>query len=592
MVEPGEPRPIIKDSYNDYIGMPIELVQSADSLPEVVQGPKRMPDLAFGPTEIYEIGVLINFASLLKPMADGQLFESMADGDGRQDAISAQGQDVSVLYDSTVFTGPPFQPPTRDAHLPEVVEGEWPQKCARRFPRDTDEPEVTRLGELMSNCMQMNYQRKAEEDGPESQIIITQHAHKTLFHNPTQGFLAKVAEFEAQGNLTEAILWQTNAVNHFRDELGFAHYSFIENVDKLAEMHWDASDKEEADDFLSKEVDIFIDNIFIRGFRDPVWTINGAYDLATVCAKYRLASLGEKLFNELIDGFEQESEQLKDGTQHTEAAREKYSDFLKNQNRWEEIVAMERNWLVRINADPDAWPHSADPDIWPDNTDALSRLAHALRQTHQTQEAEMIDAKLKAISLFGQRREPQQIEALRMLEQIRRAEIKTFGPWDAASLPTLTCLLLFYSYMNLSADAIDVAQEMVICNRKMWGERSFASISAVNVLTDRYLFDREKAAKARDLYNWLTAKDSDLVKETKPYLDLGPEDLDQRAPRSCARPDMAAGLPIAELADTSLDHGNSAPSGPAKGVPTSERRGIAAGFSKALRFWRRDKQSD
>ncbi|KKP04139.1 hypothetical protein THAR02_03731 [Trichoderma harzianum] len=579
IVEPGEPRPIIEASYDESRGTPIELVPSAKSLPEVVQGPIRMPGL-------YEPGVLINLASLLPLKGDGKWRRYAED------------------------------------HLPEVVEGEWPQKCARRFPHDTDILEVIRLGELMLNCMQMNYKRKAEEEGPDSQPS-NQFFPYSANRSPIQGFPAKVAELEDQGNLMEAILWQTDAVNHFRDELGFAHYYLIKNVDKLAEMHWDAWNKEEADAFLSKEVEIFIDNVGIRDFQDPVWTIDGAYDLAMVCVKYRLASLGNKLFNRLIDGFERESKQLKDGTQHTKAAQEKYSDFLKDQNLWEEIVVMERNWLARLNA---------DPNLELDTTGALSRLAHALRQTHQIQEAEMIDKKIKAIRLFEQKRLPYQIEALRMLEQIRRAEIKAWGPWNHASLQTLTYLFRFYRYMGHVDDAIGAAQELIICSKKIWGERGFAFIGAVKELADCYSFSyqREKAAQATDLYNWLKVKDldGDLVKETKPHLDLGPENLDKRAPRSYARPDMAAAglaiaeladtsldhgnsapsgpakgvpaseprgmaarLPIAELVDTNLDHGNSTPSGPAKGVPTSERRGMAAGFSKALRLWRRDKPS-
>lgn len=493
------------------------------------------------------------------------------------DKVSEAADDTSQTpdYDPMVEPGEPR--PIIEAsqdHLPEVIEGEWPQKCARRLPRDTDDPEVTRLGELMWNCMLMNYKRKAEEEGPDSQPI-----NSPLFHSsPIQGFAAKVADLENQGNLMEAILWQTDAVNHFRDELGFAHYYVIKNVDKLAEMHWDAWNKEEADAFLSKEVEIFIENVGIRGFEDPVWTIDGAYDLATVCVKYRLVSLGNKLFNRLIDGFEQESKQHEDGTKHTEAARKKYSDFLTDQNLWKEIVVMERNSLARLNADPYS-------EL--DTIEALSRLAHALRQAHQIQEAEMIDTKIKAIRLFEQRREHQQIEALTMLEQIRRAEIEAWGPWNHASLPTLTYLFRFYRYMGLSDDAIGAAQELIICSQKIWGERGFASIGAVKVLTDYYsiLFEWEKRAQARDLYNWLKAKDLDvdLAKETKPHLDLGPEDPDERAPRLYARP---------ELVDTNLDHGNSTPSGPAKRAPTSERRGIAAGFSKALRLWRRDKPSD
>lgn len=181
---------------------------------------------------------------------------------------------------------------------------------------------------------------------------------------------------------------------------------------------WGASDKDEADGFLRKEVELFIDNVGIRGFQDPVWTINGACLLVTVCAKYGLASLGDKLFNRLIDGFEQESEQLKDGTQNVDAAREKYSDFLKDRNRWEEVVVLERNSLARVNADY----------LQSDTIDPLGRLAHALRQTHQTQEAKMIAANIKAIGLFGQEREPQQLEASRILEQIRWAEINMLGP--------------------------------------------------------------------------------------------------------------------------------------------------------------------
>ncbi|KAL5091748.1 hypothetical protein Trisim1_002560 [Trichoderma cf. simile WF8] len=539
MVELGEPRPIIEASYDESRGTPIELMTSTHSLPEVVQGPIKLYALARGPTEIYESGVLFNLASLIPPIKYGN---------GRQEA-----QD----------------------HLPEVVEGEWPQKCARRFPSDTDDPEVTWLGELMLNCMQINYKRKAMEEGPDSQLrfFLLPANHSPI---PIQGFPAKVAELEDQGNLMEAILWQTDAVNHFRDELGFAHYHFIENVDKLAEMHWDARNTEEADAFLSKEVDNFIDNVGVRDFQDPVWIIDGAYDLATVCAKYRLASLGNKLFNRLIDAFEQESKQLEDGTQHAGAARWKYLEFLRDQNPWEV---------------------KADPHLELDTTEAPSRLDHALHQTHHIQEAEIIDTKIKAMGLFKQKRRPQQIEALRMLERIRRAEIEASGPWNHASLSTLTCLFRFYRDMGLSDDAIGAAQELVICNQKIRGERGFASIVAVKELKDYYsiLFEWEKAEQARDFYNWLNVKDNDvdLVKETKPHLDLGPEDLDERVPRLYARPDMAAaGLTIAELSDTSLDHGNSAPSGPAKGVPASERRGMAVGFSKALRLRRRDKPSD
>ncbi|KAK2590082.1 hypothetical protein QQS21_012243 [Conoideocrella luteorostrata] len=498
---------------------------------------------------------------------------------------------IEASYDD--FKGTPIElVPSADS-LPEVVEGEWSQKCNQRSPTDTDDPEVIRLRELMLNCMQLNYKRKAEIEGPESQMSNCMDPHNWInphsaYHSPFQDLLVKVAELEARGNLTEAILCQTDIVNHFRDELGFAHYFIIENVDKLAEMHWDALDKEEADDYLSKEVEIFIDNVSIRGFQDPVWTINGAYLLATVCAKYRLASLADKLFNGLIDGFEQESQQLKDRIQHAEAAREKYSDFLKDQSRWGEVVAMERNLVARA---------SADPYLGLDTTraaDALSRLAHALRQTCETQEADMIDEKIKAIRLFGQERESHQIEALRILERIRRAEIQTLGPWNPASLPTLTCLFRFYSYMGFYDDAIDAAQEMVICNGKIWGEGGLASIDAVKELACYYsqLFDWEKAKKARDLYNWLTVKNFDMAKDTKPYLDLGPEELDQRAPRTYARPRIAAGSLMSKPADTSADYGSSAPSGPAKEAPTSERRSMAASFSKALRVWRRDKSSD
>ncbi|KAK1248992.1 hypothetical protein MKX08_007212 [Trichoderma sp. CBMAI-0020] len=555
MVEPVEPQPIIEASYDESRGTPIELVPSADSLPVVVQGPIRMPDLLRGPAEIYEQGVLINLLSLLKPMP-------FAFGNWRRESTSAQDP------------------------LPEVVEGEWPQKCAQSSPPDTDDPEVIRLRELMLNCMQRKYKRKAEEEGPDSQPSNQPYPHRT-YYSP-QGFLARVAELEHQGNLADAILWQIDAVNQFRNELGFAHYYFIENVDKLAEMRWDAWGKENADAFLRKEVENFIDSVGTGGFQDPAWTIDGAYDLATVCVKYRLASLGKKLFNRLIDAFEQESEQLENGTQHTKAASEKYSDFLKDQNLWEEVVVMERKLLACLNA---------DPHLELDTTETLSRLAHALHQTHQIQEAEMIDTKIKATRLFEQKIRPQHVEALRMLEQIRRAEIEAWGPWNHASLSTLTCLFRFYRHMGLSNDAIGAAQELVICSRKIWGERDWASIRAVKILTDYHsiLFEREKAARAQDFYKGPKVKDADadLVKETKPHLDLGPEDLNERAPRLYARPRMgAAELPAAEPVDTTLDHGNSAPSGPAKGGPSSERRGMAAGFSKALRFWRRDKPSD
>lgn len=212
-------------------------------------------------------------------------------------------------------------------------------------------------------------------------------------------------------------IWTTET-NHFRYELGFAHFLSSRTLTNWRKCFWGASDKDEADGFLRKENKIFIDNISIRGFQDPVWTINGACLLATVCAKYGLASLGDKLFNRLIDGFEQESEQIKDGTQHVDAAREKYSDFLKDRNRWEEVVVLERNSLARVNADY----------LQSDTIDPLGRLAHALRQTHQTQEAKMIAANIKAIGLFGQEREPQQLEASRILEQIRWAEINMLGP--------------------------------------------------------------------------------------------------------------------------------------------------------------------
>ncbi|KAH0530799.1 hypothetical protein TsFJ059_005383 [Trichoderma semiorbis] len=380
-------------------------------------------------------------------------------------------------YDPMVEPGEP-QPiiEASQDHLPEVVEGEWPQKCARRFPCGTDDPEVTRLGELMWNCMQMNYKRKAEEEGPDSQPSNTLLFPHSANNSPYQGFLARVAELENQGNLMEAILWQTDAVNHFRDELGFAHPYFIKNVDKLAEMHWDAWKKEEADAFLSKEVEIFIDEVGIRDFQDPVWIIDGAYDLALVCAKYSLVSLGSKLFNRLIDRFEQESKLFKDGTQHTKAAREKYSDFLIDEDLWRELAVMERNSLARLLK----VHHHFDLDT----TEA--RLYRVLRQTHQIQQVEMIDTKIKAISLFKQKRQPQQIEALRMLEQIRRAEIEAWGPWNHASLSTLTCLFQFYGERGLSDDAISAAQEFVICNQKIWGERGFASIVAVKELTDCY----------------------------------------------------------------------------------------------------------
>ncbi|EHK47195.1 hypothetical protein TRIATDRAFT_90783 [Trichoderma atroviride IMI 206040] len=474
MVEPGEPRPVIEASYDESRGTPIELVPSADSLPEVVQGPIRMPDLVRGPREIYEQGVLINLASLLAPMAFGNWRRELG-----------YAQDI----------------------LPEVVEGEWPQKCAQRFPRDTDDPEVTRPRELMLICMQIKYKRKAEKKGPDSQPSNPSLPYRA-YYSP-RGFLARVAELEDQGNLKDAILWQTDAVNHFRNELGDAHYYFIENVDKLAEMRWDAWNKENADAFLSKEVEIFIDNVGTGDVQDPVWIIDGAYNLATVCAKYRLSSLGKKLFNRLIDAFEQESKLLEDGIQHTKAAREKYSDFLKDQNLWEEVVVMERNSLACLNA---------DPHLELDITEALSRLAHALHTW-----------------IF-----------LAMLSVLLR------------------------SWLSVA--------------KKIWGERDLASIGTVKELTDYYsiLFEWEKAAQARDLYNWLKVKDPDvdLVKETTPHLDLGPEDLDERAPRLYARPNMAAaGLPISELVDTTLDHDNSAPPGPAKGTSgNTVNAGIHAKF--------------
>ncbi|KID81237.1 transcription factor Zn, C2H2 [Metarhizium guizhouense ARSEF 977] len=495
------------------------------------------------------------------------------------DAVVEPGEPLPIiqaLYDTS--KGTPIELVASADSVPEVVQGEWPQECARGFPLDIDDPETIRLKELMLNRMQMNYKWKVHAEGPESQDLNRIH-HCMADGSPNQDFLAKVVEFEAQGNLTEAILWQKRAVDHFRDALGFAHHFVIENIDKLAEMHWDASDKKEADYFLSKEVNIFIEEVGIHGSQDPTWTINGAYNLAT----------------------------LEDGTQHIEAAREKYLNFLKDQNRWKdlnhwkdqnrwndqkrwkEIVVIERNSVARVNADLNFGPDTTQA------ADALSRLAHALRQIHQTQEAAEIEERIKAIRLFGQDTAPEQREALKIFERIRQAEIRTLGPWNPASLPTLICLFRFYSHMGLSDDAIDVVQEIVICNTQLWSKGHLASSG--KELTDYYwrLFDWKKAEKALNLYDWLKPKDFYLMEgeaKRKPYLELGLAELGQRAPRSFARPDMAAGLPIAELADTCVDYGSSAPSDPANEAPSPKRRSVTGGFSKALRFWRRDKTSD
>lgn len=457
-VTPPEDRPIIPFTYDIAKGIPIELENSQDSLPEVLEGPVTTP----GTSNIHPF-TLRNLQRLYDLMSQRSAGHPISFQQSVFDTLS--GIEVSQL-------------------LPEVAEGDWPQLCDVILADDYD-PELRAQSERLLLLMSSNYRRRVDRYKFEEQQMEQEMAAQPQPQDSPRraigdlSYLAQSRLYRAEGNLDMAIKAGIAAIDLLKDEIGHLHHHRLECLGKIADMYKDNGQLDEATVLLISETGMAIE------LMDDEWNIgnreillDGTKELAEILGAHDLWNDAEQLQTRVIR-FLAEDARFGEHDDFTHRAIVQLAETCEKRGLWGQASEL-YNRVVRSNT------YAPKPD-------------------HE-REIEMKARLSSALWKEGMNRQ----RAVQLLEEVVEQQKQELPTGVTGTLVSMNRLCEMHVELGELPKAIKVRTDEVTIRRRYYGDEGHSTAVCVIDLASLYEKsgkDRE-AAKTRELAHWLLNPDN------------------------------------------------------------------------------------